>query len=173
MERIISYLLLIAGIFMACEPNETSENISTDKPNNSFANSYPYSKIELQENITSDAQTVTNTQTFIFQDSLLTKYTTAQHFQAVEPVEIIHTTTLEYDMEKVVVTDAFGNTSTYILNENGYATSCLRQESGNSTRYYTFAYTATPEGRQCLSQVTETINDDSQPYSTINIDYQV
>lgn len=61
-----------------------------------------------------------------------------------------------YSDREAVVTDAFDNVSTYILNEEGYATSCIRREGKgtNTVREYTFAYS----DDAALTEVMEIIN---------------
>lgn len=60
-----------------------------------------------------------------------------------------------YAPNEATVTDASDNVSTYLLNEKGYATSCIRREGeGAFIRNYTFNYA--PDG--VLAEVQETIN---------------
>lgn len=70
-----------------------------------------------------------------------------------------------YGDREVTVTDAFDNISTYILNENGYATSCIRREGKgtNTVRVYTFAYS----DDSSLTEIMEIIN--GKIYSHINL----
>ena len=75
--------------------------------------------------------------------------------------------TVTYDGQQAVVTDNFGNVSTYLLNDRGYAVQCTRQEAG-TTRTYTFSYFDT-EGKYYLEHLAESIN--GEPYASIDIDY--
>lgn len=70
-----------------------------------------------------------------------------------------------YGDREAVVTDAFDNVSTYILNEEGYATSCIRREGKgtNTVRVYTFAYS----DDAALTEIMEIIN--GKIYSRIKL----
>lgn len=134
-------------------------------PVNSFA------KIQLTENIrSSDAPTVTNTQTYRFQSGLLSTYAALQTMSvAGEKVEIANNATVNYGGNQAIVADDAGNISTYILNEQGYAISCTRLEGGGSTRQYTFGYDIHADGKHYLKSITET-GADGTLYASIDID---
>lgn len=70
-----------------------------------------------------------------------------------------------YSDREAVITDAFDNVSTYILNEEGYATSCIRREGKgtNTVRVYTFAYSDDAS----LTEIMEIIN--GKIYSRIKL----
>lgn len=72
---------------------------------------------------------------------------------------------ITYSDREAVVTDAFDNVSTYILNEKGYATSCIRREGKgtNTVRVYTFAYS----DDATLTEIMEIIN--GEIYSRIKL----
>ena len=87
-----------------------------------------------------------------------------------EQFKIENTTNVVYEDHKAIVTDEINNVSTYTLDDNGYAISCVRQETNGKIRSYTFDYLINTEGKYFLKTITETLNG-NQPYSTINIDY--
>lgn len=171
--------LLLVGALTGCNDDDNSVNLETDnifvcKNENGIpnANEYPvthFSKIELSEVKTGDAQPVTTTQTYIYETGRLANLTLKQNFVAGESVEIKSGMQITYENHKAIVTDDYGYISTYTLNDKGYAISCIRQE-GINTRFYTFSYLVNPEGKYFLKNVTESL-DGNQTYSAIHIDY--
>ena len=77
---------------------------------------------------------------------------------------------MEKHHDHAVVTDEINNISTYTLDDNGYAISCVRQEMDGKIRSYTFDYLINTEGKYFLKNITETL-DGNKSYSSINIDY--
>lgn len=186
-KNMIIALLSVAALAACNDSNDSNEDGPVNlEPLNIFVcgNStgpattpgYPvtgYSKIELSEAIQSEgAPTVYVTQTYDYASGRLTRFTFKQRFTAgYETTEIENISNVEYEDHQAVVVDETGNTSTYTLNENGYATDCVTQEAGGNKRSYTFAYLVNTEGKHYLKSITETLGEDSKPYSTINIDY--
>lgn len=159
-------LLVFAGCCLAACSDDNSNEEETPKgyPTTSF------SKIQLSETIPSDAQTVTATHTYTYKSGRLSAYTSLQEFAAIEPIELKSQTTVTYGDRQAVVANDYGNVSTYLLNDKGYAVSCTRQEGGGDTRTYTFAYLTDNEHKCALKNVTETL-EDGTIYSSIDIDY--
>ena len=83
-------------------------------------------------------------------------------------MKIENTTSVTYEEHQAIATDNFGNVSTYLLNDKGYAIQCTRQEVG-ATRTYGFSYFTSPEGKPYLKNITESIN--GKVYASIGIDY--
>lgn len=160
---IFALSVMLMGI-TACEDG----NNHTDDRN------YPtvsFSKIQLSENspFESNVPTVTTTQTYSYHGGLLAECTTVQSYSVQgELIKTEDTTTVVYNERQAIVTDYFGNVSTYLLNEKGYATQCTRQEV-NNTRTYDFSYFIAPEGRYYLENITESVN--GEVYASISIDY--
>lgn len=159
-------VLLLAGAMTAC--NDKNEELGIpDNPG------YPvthFSKIELSEIRKGDAVPVTTTETYAYNDGRLTSFTYTQRFMSGEPVEMKNISQVVYGDNKAVVTDDFGYVSTYTLNDEGYATSCIYKE-GENTRSFTFSYFINAKGRHFLKEVKETMKG-NQPYSTITIEYK-
>ena len=161
MKKLTLALLVAAIGITACE-NDTDG--SDNRP------AVPFSKIQLSENSPAEAgvPTVTTTQTYLYDRGLLTGSTTVQSYSVQgETMKIENYATVTYDGQQAVVTDNFGNISTYLLNDRGYAVQCTRQEAG-TTRTYTFSYFDT-EGKCYLEHLAESIN--GEPYASIDIDY--
>lgn len=161
MKKLTLALLVAAIGITACE-NDTDG--SDNRP------AVPFSKIQLSENSPAEAgvPTVTTTQTYLYDRGLLTGSTTVQSYSVQgETMKIENYATVTYDGQQAVVTDNFGNVSTYLLNDRGYAVQCTRQEAG-TTRTYTFSYFDT-EGKYYLEHLAESIN--GEPYASIDIDY--
>lgn len=181
MKKNIFIALFFIGALTACSDNDDDNRVTPESvnifvcPNEAKipnAHEYPethFSKIELSEVKTGDAQPVTTTQTYDYETGRLTKFTSKQSFMSGEYVEMKSITQVVYENHKAIVTDDYGHISTYTLNDKGYATSCIRQE-GNSARYYTFSYLINADGNYFLKNATESL-DGSKVYSTINIDY--
>ena len=161
MKKLTLALLVAAIGITACE-NDTDD--SDNRP------AVPFSKIQLSENSPAEAgvPTVTTTQTYLYDRGLLTGSTTVQSYSVQgEAMKIENYATVTYDGQQTVVTDNFGNVSTYLLNDRGYAVQCTRQEAG-TTRTYTFSY-FDAEGKCYLEHLAESIN--GEPYASIDIDY--
>ncbi len=159
------FCMLFACGLTGCSNDENEETKgNTNYPTTSF------SKIELSEVLISDAQTVTTTQTYSYNAGRLSDYISRQTFLAIEPVEIKSTTTVTYSDHQAIVTDEFGNVSTYTLNDKGYAISCTRKEGGGNTRTYIFSYLTNTEEKCFLENITEKL-EDGNIYAAIDIDY--
>ncbi|MBD9091153.1 MAG: DUF4595 domain-containing protein [Bacteroides oleiciplenus] len=168
MKKNIFAALLFIGALMACSDSNEGSDIPDD-PKYPVTN---FSKIELKEVKTGDGSPlVTVTQTYNYNAGRLTDFTIMQSFVAGgESFEMENTTNVVYEDHKAIVTDEIDNVSTYTLDDNGYAISCVRQETNGKTRSYTFDYLINTEGKYFLKTITETLNG-NQPYSTITIDY--
>lgn len=163
-KNILIGLLLVGALTGCNDSDEDWENAG-----------YPvthFSKIELKEvKNEPGAPSVTVTQTYAYNAGRLTSFTTAQSFTAGgESFKIENATNVVYKEHQAIVTDEINNVSTYTLNDNGYAISCVRQEMDGKIRSYTFDYLVNTEGKHFLKNMTETL-DGNRPYSTINIDY--
>lgn len=168
MKKNIFAALLFIGALTACSDSNEGSDIP-DEPK------YPvthFSRIELTEvKEEPNVPAVTVTQTYNYNAGRLTDFTIMQSFVAGgEQFKIENTTNVVYEDHKAIVTDEINNVSTYTLDDNGYAISCVRQETNGKTRSYTFDYLINTEGKYFLKTITETLNG-NQPYSTINIDY--
>lgn len=161
--KIIFSLLLICGL-AAC--SDDKEECNEGKyPTTSF------SKIELSEVFRGPGDPpVTTTHTYAYKSGRITSYTTKQTLFVVEPIEMLTTTKASYCNRQAVITDDFGNTSTYKLDDKGYAISCTRNEAGGNTRTYTFSYLTNTEDKCYLENITERL-DDGKVYASIDIDY--
>lgn len=157
-------MLFVAGLVACSNDDETPEE-DTVYPTTSF------SEIQLSEVHIGDAQTVTTTQTYNYnKNGRVSGYVSTQTYFAIEPVKMQFTTTVTYSKGKAIVTDEFGNVSTYTLNDKGYAISCTRKEGGGNTRTYTFSYLTNTENKCFLKNITEKL-DDGNIYATVDIDY--
>lgn len=161
--KIVFSLLLVCGL-VACSDDKEEPEVGGNYPTTSF------SEIQLSEVYTGDAQPVTTTHTYAFSRGRLSDYTSKQTYFAVEPVEMQTTTTVSYSDNQAIVTDGFGNVSTYTLDDKGYAISCTRKEGGGNTRTYTFSYLTNIEDKCYLKNITETL-EDGKVYATIDIDH--
>ena len=162
-------LLLLTMFFVACSDEETTYDIpeTPEEPVQIYRPLLTYNTLCTEELLDSDAQSVTAKQTFSCQDSLLTQLTYEQSLTAVELVTISQTTTLTYLTDKVIVTDSFGNTLTYSLNQHGYAESCTLETNGEVKRQYYFYY----DSAYHLSAIEEYLASDNfeTAYSRIAI----
>ena len=168
MKKNIFIALLFIGGLTACSDNDEGSDIP-DKPG------YPvthFSKIELKEvKEEPGAPAVTVTQTYDYSAGRLINFTSTQSFVAGgELFKIENATNVVYGDHQAVVTDEINNISTYTLDDNGYAISCVRQEMDGKIRSYTFDYLINTEGKYFLKNITETL-DGNKSYSSINIDY--
>lgn len=164
----VIYLFFAASILVGCSEDKTSENNDNEStlPNTTFR------KIEVTETHESDAQPVTFTQTYLFdQDGRLENCETTQLIHLTEPFEMKNNYRITYGNQQVIISDESGNSSTYTLNEEGFATRCVRQESGGDIRNYTFDYQISKEGLYLLSKITETLPDEGD-FSCIELKYQ-
>ncbi len=172
--RIHYLLLLLAMFFVTCSEEEalpdvpnTPEEPETPTPQ-ILRKALSYNTLRTEEQIDSDAQTVTAKQTFTCTDGLLTQMVYEQSLTTAEPFSISHTSNITYLENKVIITDSNGCVNTYLLNKQGYAESCVREENGKVTRRYSFYYDATD-----LSAIEEYLASDNfeTAYSRIVIKY--
>lgn len=168
MKKNIFIALLFIGGLTACSDNDEGSDIP-DNPG------YPvthFSKIELKEvKEEPGAPAVTVTQTYDYSAGRLINFTSTQSFVAGgELFKIENATNVVYGDHQAVVTDEINNISTYTLDDNGYAISCVRQEMDGKIRSYTFDYLINTEGKYFLKNITETL-DGNKSNSSINIDY--
>ena len=168
MKKNIFIALLFIGGLTACSDN----NEGSDIPDNPGYPVTHFSKIELKEvKEEPGAPAVTVTQTYDYSAGRLINFTTTQSFVAGgELFKIENATNVVYGDHQAVVTDEINNISTYTLDDNGYAISCVRQEMDGKIRSYTFDYLINTEGKYFLKNITETL-DGNKSYSSINIDY--
>lgn len=166
-KNILIALLFIGGLTAYSDNNEGS-----DIPNNPVYPVTHFSKIELKEvKEEPGAPAVTVTQTYDYSAGRLSNFTSTQSFVAGgELFKIENATNVVYGDHQAVVTDEINNISTYTLDDNGYAISCVRQEMDGKIRSYTFDYLINTERKYFLKNITETL-DGNKPYSSINIDY--
>lgn len=168
MKKNIFIALLFIGGLTACSDN----NEGSDIPDNPGYPVTHFSKIELKEvKEEPGAPAVTITQTYDYSAGRLINFTSTQSFVAGgELFKIENATNVVYGDHQAVVTDEINNISTYTLDDNGYAISCVRQEMDGKIRSYTFDYLINTEGKYFLKNITETL-DGNKFYSSINIDY--
>ena len=168
MKKNISIALLFIGGLTACSDNNEGSDIP-DNPGYPVTHFY---KIELKEvKEEPGAPAVTVTQTYDYSAGRLINFTSTQSFVAGgELFKIENATNVVYGDHQAVVTDEINNISTYTLDDNGYAISCVRQEMDGKIRSYTFDYLINTEGKYFLKNITETL-DGNKFYSSINIDY--
>lgn len=168
MKKNIFIALLFIGGLTACSDNNEGSDIP-DNPGYPVAH---FSKIELKEvKEEPGAPAVTVTQTYDYSAGRLINFTSTQSFVAGgELFKIENATNVVYGDHQAVVTDEINNISTYTLDDNGYAISCVRQEMDGKIRSYTFDYLINTEGKYFLKNITETL-DGNKSYSSINIDY--
>ena len=168
MKKNIFIALLFIGGLTACSDN----NEGSDIPDNPGYPVTHFSKIELKEvKEEPGAPAVTVTQTYDYSAGRLINFTSTQSFVAGgELFKIEYATNVVYGDHQAVVTDEINNISTYTLDDNGYAISCVRQEMDGKIRSYTFDYLINTEGKYFLKNITETL-DGNKSYSSINIDY--
>ena len=168
MKKNIFIALLFIGGLTACSDN----NEGSDIPDNPGYPVTHFSKIELKEvKEEPGAPAVTVTQTYDYSAGRLINFTSTQSFVAGgELFKIENATNVVYGDHQAVVTDEINNVSTYTLDDNGYAISCVRQEMDGKIRSYTFDYLINTEGKYFLKNITETL-DGNKSYSSINIDY--
>ena len=168
MKKNIFIALLFIGGLTACSDN----NEGSDIPDNPGYPVTHFSKIELKEvKEEPGAPAVTVTQTYDYSAGRLINFTSTQSFVAGgELFKIENATNVVYGDHQAVVTDEINNISTYTLDDDGYAISCVRQEMDGKIRSYTFDYLINTEGKYFLKNITETL-DGNKSYSSINIDY--
>lgn len=168
MKKNIFIALLFIGGLTAC----SDDNEGSDIPDNPGYPVTHFSKIELKEvKEEPGAPAVTVTQTYDYSAGRLINFTSTQSFVAGgELFKIENATNVVYGDHQAVVTDEINNISTYTLDDNGYAISCMRQEMDGKIRSYTFDYLINTEGKYFLKNITETL-DGNKFYSSINIDY--
>ena len=138
MKKNIFIALLFIGGLTACSGN----NEGSDIPDNPGYPVTHFSKIELKEvKEEPGAPAVTVTQTYDYSAGRLINFTSTQSFVAGgELFKIENATNVVYGDHQAVVTDEINNISTYTLDDNGYAISCVRQEMDGKIRSYTFDY---------------------------------
>ena len=168
MKKNVFIALLFIGGLTAC----SDDNEGSDIPDNPGYPVTHFSKIELKEvKEEPGAPAVTVTQTYDYSAGRLINFTSTQSFVAGgELFKIENATNVVYGDHQAVVTDEINNISTYTLDDNGYAISCMRQEMDGKIRSYTFDYLINTEGKYFLKNITE-ILDGNKFYSSINIDY--
>lgn len=183
MKKNVFIALLFIGGLASCSDDDDhavdleSNNIFVCKSETGIPNIYEYpathfSKTELKEvKEEPGAPDVTVTQIYDYSAGRLRNFTSSQSFRAGgESFQIENETNIVYGDHQAIVTDEINNVSTYTLNDNGYAISCIRREMDGKIRSYTFDYLINAEGKYFLKNITEMLDGD-QPYSSIHIDY--
>lgn len=168
--RIAAWVVL--SLFAACSDDNHGESDPDLPPKEEPAQQrFPacrFSLIELSEVITSDAQPVTSTQTYLYDEGRLTASIGKQSVSAgSERFEWADTTTVTYGDHEAVMTESTGTVLTYALDDRGYAIRCIRRDPSGNVRNYAFTYHADPEDVRFLESITETI--DGTDYSSITI----
>lgn len=90
----------------------------------------------IKEDMSNDGGTVVKKDAYVYENDKLVKHVTTQEFYG---QSISSAVTLSYFKQKVLVKDDNGNTAVYTLGNDGYATECAYQLSGQA-RVYTFYY---------------------------------
>lgn len=155
MKRIFPLLTLLFCMLTACNEEEEKTKGSTKC-------------LTVTETTGTGEERVTTEQQFIYTDGQLTQHVTTQTYTdrwlQAEYTQTV-STQLRYEPGKVIITDEDGGSvSTYLLDENGRATHCTRDELGDNVRTYTFSYSSETGN---LSGIKESINE--SPYSEISI----
>lgn len=148
--RLLTAFCLTIIALSACSEEDASPDPPAETPG-----------ITLTERIISDGGIVDRTEEFYYNEARqLTRRVMKQQFTVtVNGITDTDSLRLEnkvtYATDEVTVTDASDNVSTYLLNDQGYATSCIRREVGTKmARLYTFGYS--DDGT--LAAVMEIIN---------------
>ena len=148
-------VLLLLSIMVGCdnEPEESpEEEIRT---------------LTVTETTGQGSEKVTTKQQFFYETGKLVQHTTTQTFTDLFcQTEYTWTvsTQIGYESGKVIVSDDAGNVSTYLMDDNGRAESCIRNEPSGNIRYYTFSYS--PDNG-ILSGIKEEMN--GKVYSEITL----
>lgn len=161
-------LLFIAGWLASC--SDSNENPDLPEPPQ-----YPvthFSKVELttveKESGTPD---ITVIQTYRYHAGRLTDFTVEQHYSIEnKSFKMENSTQVTYTDHQAVVTDENNNVTTYTLNDEGYATECVRREASGRVRSYTFDYLVNTEGKHFLKEITESL-EEGKIYATVQIEY--
>lgn len=133
-ELLVAFCLTMIA-FSACSEEETPL-VPVEMPG-----------MVIAEKIISDAGIVNRTEEFYYNEAqqltrrvMKQKYTvTVGGYTDTDSLRLENKVT--YAPDEVTVTDASDNVSTYLLNDQGYATSCIRREANTrQSRIYTFGY---------------------------------
>lgn len=172
---------LFIGMFLlsatACSDDSNDNQTPEPDPPVGPEPSFPvclFRQIEVYEPIMISSPSVKHTQLFSFEEGHITSYVSRQSIdlgKTEEPFTLDYTTTVERNGQQATVTDESGNISVYTLDASGYASRCVRQEPGGNNRTYTFAYRTNDQGKRYLTEATETLNEEAQPYSTLRVEY--
>lgn len=168
-KRILFYSLIVTALFESACSNEENDKFTTpptteeekSEPEKGSDSSILYSELSIKEVMPSDAQTVTLTQTFKYDNGKLTSCQNIQSYTAIETFELSNQTTVTYEGNQIKVTDESGNVSIYTLNEYGYATYCIRNEGTSNERKYRFSYDIRQNNQHYLTQIEEYLSDNT------------
>lgn len=163
-------LCLLLPLLVACAE---SENTGTPAEGEGQEKPLPgFTALQLSEELDSDAQTVTVTRTYHYDNAgRLTDCLTQQTTEGLGAIVLENPSAVSYGESAATVTDASGNTLDYTFNAGGQATACVYRTPWGEVRRYAFEYEEVPSGKHYLSRVAETLGDASEPYSEISLDY--
>lgn len=132
--KLLTYVLVAcAGMMVACSEANEQPVITT---------------MTVTESLTNDGGTVVKEDQYIYTDDKLTSHITTQNFSG---ESISHEVSFTYTGNEVTLNYSEGNTATYLLGADGYATQCTSRLA-SQTRTYQFTYS---DGY--LTQVDEAI----------------
>lgn len=167
-KYLLLLLLLLAVTGCKDDSSETPEEVENPEVELPLG----YTALEITEVLDNDAQTVTSTQIYTYNEtgqlrSCLQRQTT----DGVGAILLERNTEVAYDGQTVRIADDAGNVLTYTLDSDGRATACTSETPAGEVRHYTFDYTGLPSEKHYLERLTETLEDAAEPYAEINIDY--
>lgn len=167
-KYLLLLLLLLAVTGCKDDSSETPEEVENPEVELPLG----YTALEITEVLDNDAQTVTSTQIYTYNEtgqlrSCLQRQTTT----GVGAILIERNTEVTYDGQTVRMADDEGNVLTYTLDAEGRATACTSETPAGQVRHYAFGYVRLPSGKHLLTQLTETLDDAATPYAEISIDY--
>lgn len=169
MKHLYAVFLLLC-LLAACTE---SEHPGMDGENEDPSKAWPgFTSLEISEVLESDAQTVTVAHTYQYDGAgRLTGCVTRQATEGTGAIALERTATVSYGQDGAEVTDDAGNTLAYTFDADGRATACVYRTLWGEVRRYEFDYCTVPSGRHCLARVSETLGDETAPYSEISLDY--
>lgn len=170
MKQKYLFLLLLLLAMTGCKDESTETPEEVGKPE--VVIPLGYTALEITEVLDNDAQTVTATQIYKYNEteqlvSCLQRQTTT----GIGAILIERNTEVAYDGQTVLIADDEGNVLTYTLDTDGRATACTSETPAGEVRHYTFDYVGLPSGKHLLTQLTETPDGATTPYAEISIDY--
>ena len=148
LKRLIA--LTISGfLFFSCSNKDEPEMIYIQTPP-------ALQHLTIEESMQDDGIHVKRTENFYYNENhQLIRYVSAQIYG--DP-SIENETTITYTNNEAIIIDELGNKSVYTLNSQGYATRCIRYETGGNTREYFFNYSTNTLNGAYLTGITEYID---------------